>query len=502
VSRLVGALCILALALLAVPARGGQRVVVGSKAFPESWILGEVVAERARAAGAEVEHRQNLGGTEIVYEALRAGAIDVYPEYTGTVAQVILKSQEPLDLAAIRDRLAPLGLGASGKLGFNDGYGVAVRPEVAARLEVRSISDLARHSDLRCGFTHEFLGRADGFRGLAARYGLEMTNVRGIDHSLGLDAMGSGDVDVTDVYTTDAQIARMGLVLLTDDRAYFPRYDAVLLYRLELGRRAPDVLAALATLEGHIDERTMTRANARVVLDHASPANAAAEILKAADLPGAQAVHPGGAGETRRVLADVLRNTAAHVELVLLSLAAAVLIGLPLGIVAMRSRGVAALTLSTASLLQTVPSLALLALLIPFLGVGAKPAIFALFLYSLLPIVRNTYAGLRAIPASLSEAADAIGLSRWAKLVRVSLPMASPSIMAGVKTSAVINVGTATLAALIGADGLGNPILQGITLRDTGLILEGALPAAVLAIVVEAGFGLLDRVIVPRGLRL
>ncbi len=204
----------------------------------------------------------------------------------------------------------------------------------------------------------------------------------------------------------------------------------------------------------------------------------------------------------RRVLADVLRNTVAHVELVAASLAVALVLGLPLGVIATRSRGVAALTLTTASLLQTIPSLALLALLIPFLGVGAKPAVFALFLYSLLPIVRNTYEGLQGIPPALSEAADAIGLSRWAKLVRVSLPMASPSIMAGVKTSAVINVGTATLAALIGANGLGNPILQGITLRDTDLILEGALPAALLAIVVEGGFGLLDRVIVPRGLRL
>jgi osmoprotectant transport system permease protein len=189
-------------------------------------------------------------------------------------------------------------------------------------------------------------------------------------------------------------------------------------------------------------------------------------------------------------------------KLVALSLLLAILVGIPLGVLATRSAFLGGAILSLSGLLQTIPSLALLALLIPFLGIGAIPALVALFLYSLLPIVRNTYVGLTTIPQPLAEAAEAIGLSSAAKLFRVRLPMASPAIMAGIKTSAVINVGTATLAALIGAGGLGEPILSGIQLRQNGLILQGAIPAAVLALLVQRAFDAFDLVVVPRGLRL
>ncbi len=166
------------------------------------------------------------------------------------------------------------------------------------------------------------------------------------------------------------------------------------------------------------------------------------------------------------------------------------LAGVPLGILAARSRLLAGLTLASRVCVQTIPSLALLAFLIPVLGIGVKPALVALFLYSLLPIVRNTYVGLTTIPPPLVEAGAALGLSPRARLLRLHLPMASPAIMAGIKTSAVINVGTATLAALIGAGGLGEPILSGIQLRRHDLILEGALPAALLALLVQWGFAL------------
>jgi osmoprotectant transport system permease protein len=158
--------------------------------------------------------------------------------------------------------------------------------------------------------------------------------------------------------------------------------------------------------------------------------------------------------------------------------------------------------LAVAGVLQTVPSLALLVLMIPLLGIGAPPAIAALLLYSLLPIVRNVHAGLRAIPEPLRESAEALGLPPAARLLRVELPLASPAILAGIKTSAVINVGTATLGALIGAGGYGQPILTGIRLDDAGLLLEGAVPAALLALAVQGLFDGLERVLAPRGLRL
>jgi osmoprotectant transport system permease protein len=350
---------------------------------------------------------------------------------------------------------------------------------------------------LRLGFTHEFLGRPDGYPGLSRRYGLAMRDVRGLQHELAYEALASGQIDVMDIYTTDPQIEKLPLVLLDDDRVFFPRYDAVFLYRLDLESRAPGALAALRRLEGNIDQATMTRANAAVVLEKSTTEETARWLVRTAlgDGPSTSKV---SSGPVARIGHQIVR----HVELVGASLLFAIVLGVPLGILATRSRWVAIVALTGAGLLQTVPSLALLAFLIPLFGIGVLPALVALFVYSLLPIVRNTFTGLTSIPRSLSEAADAIGLPPIAKLSLVTVPMASPAIMAGIKTSAIINVGTATLAALIGAEGLGNPILQGIALRDTRLILEGAIPAALLALFVEGGFYLLERVVVPRGLRL
>jgi osmoprotectant transport system permease protein len=489
----------LALLALAIPsARAAPTVTVGSKAFPESWILGEALTTLARQAGTEARHRSNLGGTEIVYQALRTGSVDLYPDYTGTVAEVMMKAKDRPSLAQMRDFLAREGIGMSDSLGFNDGYALAVTAATQQKYGLHRISDLAAHPDLQLGFTHEFIGRKDGYVGLAQHYGLAMHNVRGIQHELAYEAIAHGQIDLMEIYTTDAQIERLGLKLLEDDRGFFPRYDAVLLYRLELPRRAPRAFASMLRLVGTMDEAKMTRANGLVVLKKQSQQQAAAALLQEA--LGATAAT---AVVTRpSVLGEIAHNTARHLQLVAISLLAAILLGIPLGVVATRSRFLATLTLSGAGLLQTIPSLALLAFLIPLFGIGLVTALVALFLYSLLPIVRNTYTGLTTIPPNLSEAAEALGLSPRAHLLRVSLPMASPAILAGIKTSAVINVGTATLAALIGAEGLGNPIMQGISLRDTALILQGAIPAALLALLVQWGFDLLDRVLIPRGLRL
>jgi osmoprotectant transport system permease protein len=483
------------------PQRGPHqepRVVVGSKAFPESWILGEALRALAKGAGARAEHAKNLGGTEIVLSALRSGAVDAYVEYTGTIDEVILGKRAGRRSALEMEReLAALGVGMSAPLGFDDGYALAIAPAAQKRTGATKIGDLASHPELRLGMTHEFLGRSDGFPGLAARYGLAARgeSVRGVQHELAFDALASGALDVTDVYTTDPEIARLGLVVLTDDLAFFPRYDAVLLHRLDLPARAPEAFAAMQRIVGRVDQATMMRANAALALDHA-PLEDAARIVLPADAPATLLA-------TREPAAHaILRDTAHHAELVLVSLIAAILLGVPLGVVAARARALAAGTMSFASVLQTVPSLALLALLVPVFGIGAGPAIVALFLYGLLPIVRGTFTGLTTIPPELSESADALGLPPWAKLRRVMLPLASPSILAGIKTSAVINVGTATIAALVGAEGLGNPILQGITLRDTSLILRGAIPAAALALTVEGAFTLAERRVVPRGLRL
>ncbi len=498
---LSGATALILIAAYAGPAPGssaGAPVTVGSKAFPESWVLAEALAQVIRSEGiADVRHRNNLGGTEIVFQALRSGDVDVYPEYTGTILEVVLHSARPLSVPEMREELKKEGLGVSEPIGFNDSYAIAVTREARDRYGLRTISDLARHPEVRLGLTHEFLGRPDGWPGLMRHYGLSMPHVVGIQHELAYTALAGGRIDGTDIYTTDAQIERLGLTVLEDDRRFFPRYDAVWLYRLDLVGREPRAVEAMTRLTGRIDEAKMIRANGRVVLAGRTYRESADSLLaeSMAGTPAPRAAEPG-------LWASIARNTAQHLKLVALSLLLAVLAGIPLGILATRSPFLGGAILSLSGLLQTIPSLALLALLIPFLGIGVVPALVALFLYSLLPIVRNTYVGLTTIPQPLGEAAEAIGLSNAAKLFLVRLPMASPAIMAGIKTSAVINVGTATLAALIGAGGLGEPILSGIQLRQNALILQGAIPAAVLALLVQKIFDAVDLVVVPRGLRL
>jgi osmoprotectant transport system permease protein len=383
--------------------------------------------------------------------------------------------------AALRER----GLGMSEPLGFNDGYAIAVTKEVGAR----AISDLARRPELRFALTHEFRGRADGWPGLAAHYGLAPREVVGMSHELAFEALAAKKAEATDGYTTDAQLDALGLVVLEDDRGFFPRYDAVVLYRLDLEKRAPRAFAAIAALR--VSEPTMRRANGALVLEKKPLAEAVSIVTGAV----AKSPPPSRASE-------ITRATLEHLKLVALSLFAAIFAGVPLGIAASRSRALAGALLGLTGVLQTIPSLALLALLIPLLGIGATPAVVALFLYGLLPIVRGTLTGLRAIPPQLADAAAALPLSPLARLRRIELPLASPHVLAGIKTSAVINVGTATIAALVGAEGLGQPILQGIALRDTARILEGAVPAALLALLVQGAFDLMERVIVPRGLRL
>jgi osmoprotectant transport system permease protein len=476
-------------------------VTIGSKGFPESWILGAALASLAERDGrARAVHKKNLGGTEITYQALKAGSIDVYPEYTGTISEVILKGRADKSYGAMRAALAEADIAMSDTLGFNDGYAIAVARSTADRLGLSTLSDLKAHPELRLGLTHEFIGRADGYPGLSSRYGLAIREVRGVQHELAYEALARGQIDAMDIYTTDPQIAKLSLMLLRDDLGFFPRYDAVLLYRRDLEIRAAAALRAMTELAGRIDENIMMRANAAVANGGVSTETAAQKLL--GDALGELRPPPSAAVDGQGLASRTLRNVIRHLELVGVSLFFAVLVGVPLGVCATRSKAVAVVSLAGAGILQTVPSLALLAFLIPLFGIGKAPALVALFVYGLLPVVQSTFTGLTSIPSSLSEAADAIGLRPVTKLTRVALPMASPAILSGIKTSAVINVGTATLAALIGAEGLGNPILQGIALRDTGLILEGSIPAAFLALAVQATFSWLDALLVPKGLRL
>lgn len=476
-------------------ARPASEVTVGSKAFTESVILGEMAAQLAGSAGARVIHRQGLGGTQVLWNALLAGDIDVYPEYTGTIALEILGAGKSLAPAEIARTLAAQGISMTRPLGFNNTYAIGLRHDVARRLGLRTISDLRQHPDLKFGFSNEFMDRADGWPGLRQRYGLPQSDVRGLDHDVAYRALAGGAIDATDLYSTDAEIPYYGLSILEDDLGYFPDYQAVFVYRAGLGKRAPRALEALQRMEGLISEQAMAQMNARAKIEKVPASRVAADFLRE---------RLGIEPDVREAgLVDrLLQRTLEHLGLVGASLGAAIVVSVPLGILAALRQGIGRWILGGAGIIQTIPSLALLVFMIPLLGIGAPPAILALFLYSLLPIVRNTYAGLQDIALHVRESAQALGLPLGARLRLVEIPMAMRSILAGIKTSAVINVGTATLGALIGAGGYGQPILTGIRLDDPALIMEGAVPAATLALLVQGLFDLLERWAVPRGLRL
>jgi len=465
----------------------GQALRIGSKRFTESYILAQLLAQQA-APHASVELKIGLGNTAIVYAALRAGSIDLYPEYAGTIDQEILKNDKPSSLEQMRAQLRPLGLGVDIAFGFNDGYALAMRAGQAQSLGLSKLSDLAQHPELRLGLSNEFIGRSDGWQGLARRYGLPQ-QPSGLDHGLAYDALADDRIDVMDIYTTDAKIEHLGLRVLADDGAYFPRYDALVLYRLDVPQRFPAAWAALRGLGGRIDERAMIAMNAKAELQ-----GMAFEAIAREHLAGNDATPTSRPGFWAKLFGpDLLRLSGQHLGLVVAAVGLAVLIGVPVALAVAPHDGPRALVLGFCGLLQTVPSLALLAVLISWVDrIGALPALLALTLYALLPIMRNTCVGLAEVPQGLKQAGTALGLNTGQRLLLIELPLALPTLLAGIRTATSIAVGTATIAAFIGAGGFGERIVTGLALNDRELLLAGALPSAALALLFEGFFALLS----------
>lgn len=488
-------LCLLAGQALAEPVR------VGSKEHTESVVLGEILSGLARRQGYQAVHARELGGSAL-WSALLSGEIDLYPEYTGTLRREIFAGKSLPDDQALREELRRLGVAMTRPLGFNNSYAIAVRQELAERLGLARISDLRGHPGLRFGFSSAFMDRADGWPGLRERYRLPQREVRGMAHALSYRALQQGSVDLIDAYTTDPHIERYRLRVLEDDLEHFPRYDGAILYRLSLAERAPQLVEALSRLEGRIDDRRMLSLNRQVEMEGRSETEAAESFL--ADALGLDAPAQARSGLGARVW----QSTLEHVLLVAVSLSAAIAVAIPLGILAAKRPLAGYLVVGLAEIVQTVPGLALLAFLSVLFAplhlptIGPWPIAAALFLYSLLPIIRNTLAGLAGIPQALRESALALGLPPWARLRLIELPLASPMILAGIKTTAVVNVGYAALGGLIGAGGYGQPIMTGLRLNNPALMLEGAIPAALMALAVKGLFAGLERWLVPKGLAL
>lgn len=508
------------------PAATGDRIVIGSKNFTESHILGEMLALLVQErTGLSVEHRSGLGGTLVCHAAIRAGEIDLYPEYTGTAWSVVLKERGrpagPLETyLRVREAYRALfDLEWMDPLGFDNTYALAMREDLADELGIRTISDLARHAGgIAAGFSIEFMNREDGWPGLRDVYGLHFRSVSAMEHSLAYEAVSEGAIDVLDAYSTDGKLLRFPLRVLADDRAFFPPYDAAPVVRGETLRAHPELREVLGRLAFRIPAPAMARLNYRVEEEGRGFREVAREflleegLLEAAGATGRRAEEVRDATSGRASFAgflasrwrETLRLGWEHIQLTLAAVLLAVIVAVPLGILACRSRIGGRIALGGAGVVQTIPSLALLAFMIaiPGLGLSARSAIVALFLYAVLPILRNTHTGLEDIDRDLLEAAAGIGLTPRQILLRVQLPLAIRTIMAGVRTATVISIGVATLAAFIGAGGLGEPIVTGLYLNDTWLILSGAIPAALLALAADALLGRLEWWLTPRGLRI
>jgi osmoprotectant transport system permease protein len=497
--------------------RDTRPVSVASKPFGESYLLAEMFAQLLEARGIRVARRLGLGATEIAFAALERGAIDVYPEYTGTGLLAILHQRPSADPREVYARVARecrerFGVRWLPPLGFQNTYAIAVRRETADRLRLRTLSDLARAGPgLRAGLTPDFIGRDDGLPGLGRAYGLRFREVRALLPAVKYQALAAGQVDVIDGYSTDGLILKYDLVVLEDDRNFFPPYEAAAVTAPGLAQRRPEAVAALTELSGLLREPAMRALNRRVEVDGEPVARVAADALAGLGLTGAGGERrplPEAAGPSARAglgaylwaeRRTLLRLTARHLLLVAVSLAGAIALAVPLGLGLERARAGAESVIRAVGVLQTIPGIALLAFMIPLLGIGVAPALVALFLYSLYPILRNTYTGVRDAAPDAVGAALALGMTPRQILRHVRLPLAAPLIMAGIRTAAVINVGTATLAAFIGAGGLGDPIASGLALNDTRMILSGALPAAALALAVDGLLGACERLVRPGG---
>ena len=501
--------------LLLAPAFG-QDLVIGAKPFTESQLLAEIMAQLVEERlGLEVERKENLGGTALVFTALREGEIDLYPEYSGTGWAVLLE-QDEIETDSLRvydvvrrESLERWDLAWLSPFGFSNSYALAVRRPVAEQHGLSRISQLPAVADqLRAGVSHEFLEREDGFPGLQRHYGFELPELRGMEHGLAYEAIRSGDVDLVDTWTTDGKLQSFDVVVLEDDLAFFPPYDCAPLVRTETLERIPELGPLLAELAWTLPDARMMALNAEVEVDKKDFAEVAAAFLADEGLVEGASERVSEEGDRNaETFAAFLASRASvtlklvgeHLGLTLVAVLLAVVVSVPLG-VGIAKKPALSPALTVAGVLQTIPSLALLVMMIPLLGLGVPAAVAALFLYALLPILRNTATAIGEVDPDLVEAARGMGMTEGQLLTKVELPLAVATIMAGIRTSAVISVGVATLAAFIGAGGLGDPIVTGLQLNDTRLILAGAIPAALLAVVVDGVLGLVQRLLVPRGL--
>lgn len=475
---------------------GGEQkpVRVASKVFTEAEILGDLATLVLQSAGYSAVHQRRLGGTLVCFEALINGEIDLYADYTGTLLQSTFEELKLQSMDALKQELSRRGLAISEPLGFNNTYAIGMLARRADELGIRTLSDLGKHPGLKLGFSPEFTQRADAWPGLKAHYGLPQSEIVTMQHELSYAALAQGDIDAIDLYSTDAKIDELKIRTLEDDRGFFPAYKAVYVYRADLAERVPDIAALLGKLEGAVSEAEAVAMNAKADLQDMPEQTVAAAFLS-------QKLGLAVSAEVESVRSRIVRNTGEHLVMVGVAMLLGMLVAIPIGFFAYKRPALGLPLLGFLGVLLTIPSLALLVFMMPLFGIGLMPAIAALFLYCLLPMAWNTYVGLKSIPPQLEESAEALGLSPLSRTLRVELPLAARSIMAGIKISTVLTIGFASLGGFIGAGGYGEPIYNALQDNKPELAFIGAIPAAVMAVVALAAGELAERAVVPAGLR-
>jgi osmoprotectant transport system permease protein len=467
---------IISLALVAVAmADQPHPARIGSKIFTEGYILSEILAVQLESHHFPVERMMGLGATGITEEAMKNKKIDLIVDYTGSITQAFFKSKEKISTQEIRDRLKPLGFTISEPLGFNNTYALAVRAAWSEKNKIKTFSQLATLPVVRAAFTSEFTSRPENWPGLKAQYNFKNFDVHEMDHQLAYESVRSDKADVVEAYSTDAKLKEFGLISLEDDQHFFPNYDAVIMTHLDWVEANPEAWKTLQELVGKIPASTMIELNSQVDLEKKSFYDVASGFL-------------GVTSTTSKNwpwLRELKDSTLEHLTLVLVPVFFALLIGVPLSFFAYKFPRSHSAIGALASIFQTIPALAFLTLLVPLVGIGTVPALTVLFLYAILPIFLSGYQGFASIPEITHLSCQTLGLHGFFKLRKIEFPMAQPAIWAGLQTSLITTVASATLAALIGAGGYGKKIIAGLAVNDMRIVLMGAIPSAVMALIFQ-----------------
>ena len=491
-----------------------KQIIIGSKIFTENMLLAELLAILLEEKYSfKITRKLGMGGTQLVFDALKNNQLDIYPEYTGTGYTMILKmsgetsSKTTYDIVK-KEFLKQFGLFWSQPLGFENTYILAVRGDDERFKKFQRISQLREGAEaFRLASDHEFTERKDGFDNFSKKYQLNFSkrNVFTMNPGLMYSALNNKEVDMIMAYSTDGRIEAFNLKTLKDDKNFFPAYSSAYLTRAGLLKKWPELRLVFKELEWNISEKEMIQLNYQVdQLKQEISQVARNFLIEKSILEGSvqemKSQSPMAYYLSKRKY--FFKIFTEHLVLTFVSLFFALLISIPLGVWAVRSSQVEKIVFTVVNTLQTIPSLALLAFFIPFLGIGFAPAVLSLFIYALLPLIRNTFEGIKNVDKSYVEASAGMGLNSWQVLRYVQIPLALPVMLAGLRISAVIVVGTATLAAFIGAGGLGDPIFRGIATLNSRLIFLGAVPAALLAIALDKALALLENLVISKGLKL